>query len=261
MDIKELREIVKALPTLPPTADRFTWLRRRIEVKRHILTQDPSEFLQWSTIHETMFVGSAPYTDYEFERLMSSGEKWQDAIIEPRFGNPPMYNEITSGNVIHQAYMLKLFEDLFENSINDFDSIIEFGGGYGAMARMVRRLGFSGRYTIYDFPEFSALQAYYLSNVGVSDVTTISDISDVIHHELVVALWSMSEAPIEDRDKFLSLSTPSAMYAAYVPHWDGMNNWSWFGDLGLRYRNVLDIDLHHMKKTSSRIFIAHGTAI
>ena len=35
------------------------------------------------------------------------------------------------------------------------------------MCRLFHQLGFSGRYVIYDLPQFSALQAFYLGSVGL----------------------------------------------------------------------------------------------
>ena len=45
--------------------------------------------------------------------------------------------------------------------------IVEFGGGYGSMCRLLHKLGFSGQYFIYDLPEFVALQRYFLKSIGM----------------------------------------------------------------------------------------------
>ena len=47
------------------------------------------------------------------------------------------------------------------------DVIVEFGGGYGSMCRLVRKLGFKGRYVIFDLRPILALQKYYLGLHGV----------------------------------------------------------------------------------------------
>jgi hypothetical protein len=135
------------------------------------------------------------------------------------------------------------------------DSIVEFGGGYGTMACIARKLGFTGEYIIYDFPEFSALQDYYLSNVGI-EASCVTEFP-CCHYDMLIALWSISESPIGVRDEFMSgIDLPALVLATYVAHWDGVNNWRWFSELGENYASIIDEPLYHMKETSSRIFVA-----
>jgi hypothetical protein len=260
MNVSNLRERIKAMPNLPPRADKHTWLRRRIEIRKDILRKDPEEFLGWSTVQECMFVGNAPYTDYEFYFLTKGKDRdrWIEAITDPGFGDPELYGEETTGNLIHQAFMIKLFEVGSGIRVSDLRSIVEFGGGYGAMVHVARQLGFIGEYVIYDLPEFSALQEYYLSNIGIDGVKFSHGKKPTGPFDLMIALWSLSEAPTKGRNKFVNKTNPGSVLGSYVPHWDGVNNWRWFTRLGERFKYVVDVPLLHMKESSSRIFIAHG---
>jgi hypothetical protein len=49
----------------------------------------------------------------------------------------------------------------------DTDCIIEFGGGFGSMCRLVHALGFRGQHIIFDLPPVWALQRYYLRLHGI----------------------------------------------------------------------------------------------
>jgi hypothetical protein len=51
--------------------------------------------------------------------------------------------------------------------LHDADCIVEFGGGFGSMCRLIGALGFRGRYVIFDLPPVLALQRYYLGLHGI----------------------------------------------------------------------------------------------
>ena len=92
------------------------------------------------------------------------------------------------------------------------------------MCRLFHNLGFQGRYLIFDLPQFSALQTYYLKtlNLPVSSIdelmrskTRVSCISDYetlkeiilnklkIEKKLFIATWSLSETPISVRENII----------------------------------------------------------
>lgn len=220
----QLKQEINNLPPLPDEAPRFTWLRRRIELRKHINRDDITDFLQWSTICETMFVGNAEYIDKEFQDLT---DRYKNVINEPGFGNPEKYPHFnTSGNFIHQAYHLKQWEDITGNKVEDLDRIVEFGGGYGTMALICKRLGFKGAYSLIDFPEYNLLQKYYLSNtVGLNNIQF--DWQDKA--DLAIGLWSLSEVSLPERKPAIDrMRDAKSFLFAYAPTWDKVNNKYWF---------------------------------
>jgi hypothetical protein len=84
----------------------------------------------------------------------------------------------SSGTLIHHAYHLHRFETVTGRFLLELQEIIEFGGGYGSMARLLARLGYRGRYHIHDLPEFAALQRFYLRMVQAD--TQASDLRDAL---------------------------------------------------------------------------------
>src|SRR4029077_4227477 len=135
--------------------------------------------------------------------------RWRPALREDSTGLPQRcrYDIRSSGNLIHHAYTLFKFEQSVGKTIDQFSSIFEFGGGYGGFCRLAHRLGFRGTYLIFDLPEFSALQKFFLESlrIPVNDgqkrpgVHCISDFADlesrlgVSTDWLLVGLWSLSE--------------------------------------------------------------------
>ena len=170
--IEHLRSLFLALPDADDKATSKAereWNNNMNRLKNNVIKEDPREFLRWDVVRKTMFVGNAEYINVELKYLKSHREwdtRWKKAIFESPQGCPaPYYRYMkSSGNLIHHAYHLARFEDKTRLRINQLNCIFEFGGGYGSMCRLVHQLGFKGKYIIYDLPNFSHLQRYYLNN-------------------------------------------------------------------------------------------------
>ena len=212
----------------------MTWTNYQASLRQHLTNDDLSNFLQWSTIQATMFVGNAPYIEFEYDALLSSPNwrKWAKAIKEPMIGNPTMFNERTSGNLIHQAYHLKQWLDRTQQRLEDMSSIVEVGAGYGAMCLLCRRLGFKGVYCIYDLPELEAIQKYYLGNR--EDTLWLSDIWRIGLAEpcdLFIASHSLGEMPIVERERYLSQVAAKEYLFVSSYEYGGVDNQAWFNQL------------------------------
>ena len=195
-------------------------------LRRHIALDPHDYFLSWSTIIATMFVGNAPYTAEELHVLQgaSDWERWRKAIQEDRLGYPEAFNEYASGNLIHQAYHLLQWERVTKLKVNDLETIVEIGAGYGALAKVIRRLGFEGRYVIFDLPEFEYLQQWYLGRLGIkAEWGPIAP--GHFRCDLLIALWSLSEMKETTQDEYLSGLLPRHyMIAALDAPWEGEDN-------------------------------------
>ena len=69
MTVEELRQIIRNLPPLPDTSPEFTWLNRRIGLRRHILSENPLELEKWSTINALIRPGYQEYHLCQWERV------------------------------------------------------------------------------------------------------------------------------------------------------------------------------------------------
>ena len=150
-------------PAVSASAAENEWLGFLAQLRENIRNNDPREFLRWPVIMQTMFVTFPPFVlnELRFLRAQNWRGRWKEAIRESDVGRPhryPLY-PASSGNLIHYAYHLASFEQRMRASISDMGCVVEFGGGYGGMCRLIHRLGFKGRYVIFDLPYFSALAA------------------------------------------------------------------------------------------------------
>lgn len=253
--IAELRRSVAALPPLETTQvnndTSHTWNQRRREVRRYLISRDPSAMLTWTPIVRTMTFGFLPWLRTEFNALYRAAvwnTRWRAALQENRAGLPmPSHIYLpSSGTLIHHAYHLNRFTSVTGHAITDFQEIVEFGGGYGSMARLIARLGFRGHYHIHDLPEFSALQQFYLrsvrAEVGEGEMAdALSRISCSFHMQdatssaavrdrsLFIATWSLGETPIGLREEWLvNLARFRFFLIGFRARFEDIDNIGWF---------------------------------
>ena len=64
------------------------------------------------------------------------------------------------------SFPLWIKDKLFQKkNILDHDLLIEFGGGYGSMCRLIKNMGYEVFYIIYDLKHLNLIQEYFLSNI------------------------------------------------------------------------------------------------
>lgn len=151
----------------------------------------------------------------------------------------------SSGKLIHHAYSLHLFEESLGRRIDQFQYILEFGGGYGSFCRLAHRLGFKGQYVIFDLPKFSALQEYFLESIGmpvrklpteagvrcISDIDEARKLATMSDTWLLIALWSLSETPVAVRRDILGAGSLFGSYLlGYQERFGEVDNVSFFAD-------------------------------
>lgn len=134
--------------------------------------------------------------------------------------------------MIHNAYNLSFLIGHFNVDIGKIESIVEFGGGFGSMPKLIKDLGFNGKYTIFDFPEFIALQKYYLNSTHTKGnfefIDQISKIS-LLDPDIFIATWSLSESPLNIRDEFLrKVGKPKYILIGYQEKFEEVDNVKYF---------------------------------
>jgi hypothetical protein len=246
-----LRAEISRLQRERSGGDSPWWTGVRERLVRHVLTDDPRAFLRWDPIRETMVVPNLPYVENELRALRASDawtSTWSGALDEDPSGCPPPYpgHPTSSANLIHHAFHVQRLRELTACSLEDFTQIVEFGGGYGSFARLAFRLGFMGTYHVHDFPEFAALQRYYMHSVVAvrgedlaGDFMTSAEPADTPPPEpdggLFVALWSLSETPLAERESWIdAIGGSSAALIAFQHEFEGADNRLWFKDLQTR---------------------------
>jgi len=258
--IEALRAEIRRSP--PPetrngASSEEAWRKNLRRLRELILSRDPRGFLRWDVIAQTMYIKDAEYIRQEYEylkQLPTWKSRWHKAIRESSVGCPmPYWQDLrTSATVIHHAYHLARLEEKTASSVSGMDCVCEFGGGYGGMCRLMHNLGFNGKYVIFDLPEISALQRYFLKALNfavyhINDykkvakgIVCLSDLEQFkellidaadYSNPLFIATWSISEVPVNLRTSILPLvSSFKTLLIAYQNKFEKTDNVEFFRD-------------------------------
>ncbi len=227
---KELEAGLRAeLSAAGDAASLPTWENFRLGLRRDLDAHDPRTFLRWPVIQHAMCLTNSGAVVPEYLALRTSGQwaRFARAVEESPTGNPIpfLYCPRSSGSLLHHCHHVMRFAQVSGADLSTMDAVVEFGGGYGSMCRLLHRLGFGGRYFIYDLPEFSALQRYFLRSLGLPVLEAGADPATPGIHLLTdlgklqtalaalpadfrrafIATWSLSESQPDLRDRFLPL--------------------------------------------------------
>lgn len=265
--VLELKEEVKNSNCFEKTTSiaHNEWIKHAKRVENLILEKDPSNFLQWAVVKDTMNVTNAKFILEEIEELKNTHSwesKWKKIIKEERIcGQPPfIFYPKSSGNTIHLTYVVSKFYEKADTSMKDVDFIFEVGGGYGNLCRIIHKLGFKGKYIIFDMPVFSFLQKFYLKSAGLSIVKNITNNNEhgiyLINNEksiekikalytfeknksLFLATWSLSEMPLNIRSLFSNIFSKFGYFIiGYQDKFGEVDNKEYFKDIQKSLSNI-----------------------
>lgn len=199
------------------------WGKNIREVERYFLTDFDMAFLKHPRINGTMV-----FTDrnaHAAERRLL--ETWRPPDILRKYigtglAAPFLEGKLTIANAlnsVHHLFHLARFERFRGKPVEEIRSVVEFGGGYGNMARLFRNLGNLEKYVIIDLPLFCCIQYVFLATVGgprtvriVRDPGTSYTDGTILllpitslkknppEGELFLSTWALSECPITAYD-------------------------------------------------------------
>lgn len=215
-----------------PAYVRPDWAERSAQLADDLLPVPPPDFLSHPAIRYQMFVDDRtlehelPYvrTHVPDIRLLT-----EDAVGAPPTVQVPDTTIWTSSNTVHQMYHLLRYEEATGRRLSDAGTIVEWGGGFGALIRLIVRMS-SGSPTsvIIDTPVFSALQWLYLGSVlgeaqvvvhrqgpvrpvhGCVNVVPIGLVKDMeVDADVFISNWALNE------------SMPAAQHDVVARRWFG----------------------------------------
>ena len=147
----------------------YEWGNWRRELGKKFSKKLPIGFLHNHLISGTMVLGSSEHQEEKLKIIENHIPKKVTEIMlkEDIVGIPVISNlhYLTSENCIHQAFHLAAYKKNTNQDIYNSREIIEWGGGYGCLAKIVKKVNPNCTYTILDLPELSSLQYVYLSSI------------------------------------------------------------------------------------------------
>ncbi len=233
---------------------------------RTLLPSPPFGFLNDPMIMKTMFVSmGGRWLQQELALLEArlSQETLRRLLHEDCAGDPLLARTpyLTSHNTIHHLYHLERFAETTGCALNELTTVVEWGGGYGNLAKIFRRYhGGRPTYLIIDLPLLTCLQWLYLATIfgddevalilepgapiqpGKINILPVCLIDRVsISADLFVSTWALSESP------------PQAM--------DDVAGRGWFGARRLLVAYQRNSNLHPHAERTGALAAAHGAVI
>lgn len=208
MNAADFRAAMAALPA-PPPSEPPHWPYWQANMQALAAARAPETFWDWPAVRHTMTVDHFPMGQQLLE-LQSSADwrRWEAALAYAE-------NDHHARNLINQAFCLHQWENATGRRVEELGSIYEFGAGYGAMAHLVARLGFAGRYYVTDLPEFAVLQRWFLAQHAVE----VEHVTGPVHADLFIGLYSLSETPADFRAAFSAQLTAESYLMLFSERW------------------------------------------
>ena len=256
MDLaRRLREELEGLLRAGRTGEGSAfWQTICAELRRLAVEGDPMYFMRWPPIGATMVHGASPVTLRMWRMLRRSPDwhsVWRPALRHPRFGHPPPFVPMLSTNAMaveHASHLFR-YHRAFDAYPHDSSCVVEFGGGFGSMCRLIRAMGFRGQYVIFDLPPVLALQRYYLGLHGITagygpeaEVWLCPDLDRITawlaegggKRASLMSTWALSEMPMPLRRRIEALfrmDVARNALLAYQPSFEGVDNIGYFREL------------------------------
>lgn len=187
----------------------------------------PLNFLRDKVIGYTMFVssgGDVMKAELDFLESIYEKDDLSKYLAEEAVGLPILMNSryATSHNSIHHLYHISRFLFKTGADLDSLKTVIEWGGGYGNLAKIFLRLRDKAQditYVIIDTPLFSCIQWLYLSAVlgrgrvhmikegkdaiicGMINIVPLGFVEKVtIKPDLFISTWALSESSVFAQD-------------------------------------------------------------
>lgn len=195
------------------------WESLNTGLEKVFLPYPSFSFLRNPIIMSTMFPtvgGKWLEEELNFLEKIIPRDKLKVLLQEDYIGVPLLLNStyFTSHNSIHHLYHLIRFLDKTHCNLDQINTVVEWGGGYGNMAKIFIRLKYiPSTYIIIDIPLFSCIQWLYLATIlGREKVNLLYENKDTIQAkkinlipicfvdnyeidaDLFISTWGLSES-------------------------------------------------------------------
>ena len=204
------------------------------EVLAHDLKTLPlNRFKVWASVLNVPLVSMNKYSDYILLALTAAKNPvYRQALVDKGvgFSNQDVkafYIFDDFPTTMNRAQIMShyIINGWTPEKLSGISRIVELGGGIGDMCDIAYRLGFDGEYLIYDLPEVSELQKYYMRELGNTKAKFTSSLDDLGPADLVIATWSFTEMDLELRKEIMDkISESKNWLIAYSNKIFGIDN-------------------------------------
>jgi len=206
---------------------------------------NPDSWLQQPMIKRTMHPTHASLAMKYFTYLRENAPHLLEGIKENPYAKPTITTRGFSLTTLQYLYYIHLIDTKICLT-NEIKEICEIGGGYAPFPKLLENIGFDGKYSIVDFPEFHEFQSEYIKATTVGhvipsfhtlddDFSPMTNVFGVTNHKsLMFATFSLNEMPLLDREKVIKNLKHENFMFIFNRSFDGIDNLKWFYELRLR---------------------------
>ena len=164
---------------ISPELIHASWLQNITALESYFVGYMNENFISNEVINGTMVFTNREAHKVELRSILESFDKTTTEELISKGLNTAFLagksRRSTLINSTHHLYHLMRFEQRTGRKIGAIENIVEFGGGYGNMARIVHNFGACKRYSIVDLLLFSCIQYVFLSTVAGNDQVAFDD--------------------------------------------------------------------------------------
>lgn len=146
------------------------------------------------------------YTEIDLKNLLLECPGLFPTIVDSYY--------LTSESRVNHLTHLSFAENVLDIKVSELNKIVEFGGGYGSMTDLIRRMNSEHTHIVIDLPELLLIQGYYLlgryekeainfittdnkiieeGKINLCPINLLNDLK-IENVDLFIATWSLSEA-------------------------------------------------------------------
>ena len=194
---------------------------------RYLLWHDaqkepPETFTTWRITRHTM-LGVGCRVDVAWEQVKDNLKRYSPAMASP--AADLLQYEGYDRNMVRLVGRVAFWEKNTGRRVEELGRVLEVGAGFGALRLAFHHLGFHGEYGILDLPEMIIFQTWFLSRFCIPFTPWRPGPCD-----LLVAYCSLSEMPIDEREKAYKEAKPKSCLFEYSPSYHGRDNIAWFAE-------------------------------
>ncbi len=228
---------------IAPELIHESWSQNIADLESYFVSQMNEDFISNRVINGTMVFTNREVHKLEMKNISAAFDKKKAEEIISKGLNTAFLSgksrRSTLINSAHHLHHLMRFEQVTGRKIRDIESAVEFGGGYGNMARIVENIGSCKTYSIVDLLLFSCIQYIFLSTVAGEDEVAFADgntkenakfllhplfradSSTNLRGELFLSTWALSESTRATYDWVVACDWfgASNLLLAYHEHW------------------------------------------
>lgn len=191
-------------------------------------------------------------------------EQLENAKKNDLYGNAELHEYENFGSISPSTirYIKNSLDILNFFDVNDIDNIVEIGGGYGGLCRVLSSFIDFENYVIIDLPEVNGLSEKYLGKFpdleGRTSQLSCFELDEIVGADLVISNYAFSECSEEIQMHYYNdvIANASRFYMVYNNFTHGNINSDRFIELA---SNQFDINIEDDSAHGAPNFILYGT--